>query len=200
MGGASSRKLLDDAESCAAGARVACDLRRVRTKRTPGNDTQARAVPADAGGEVGRTNAVARFAREELFDDPILERVKGDDRDPASGAEDAHRAFERHREVRELVIHRDAERLEDPRGRIDAPRTAGLHARDEAAELVSGPEGRLGAAAAARPGDPCGFGLFAVFGEDAAKVVPGPAVHDVGCSEAKVRVGTPIPRAPRAKT
>src|SRR5438128_2122901 len=104
-------------------------------------------MPADAGGEVGRTNAVARFAREELFDDPILERVKGDDRDPASGAEDAHRAFERHREVRELVIHRDAERLEDPRGRIDAPRTAGLHARDEAAELVSGPEGRLGAAA-----------------------------------------------------
>ena len=156
-------------------------------------------MPADAGGEVGRTNAVARFAREELFDDPILERVKGDDRDPASGAEDAHRAFERHREVRELVIHRDAERLEDPRGRIDAPRTAGLHARDEAAELVSGPEGRLGAATDDRPGDPCGFGLFAVFGEDAAKVVPGPAVHDVGCSEAKVRVGTHIQRASRAK-
>src|SRR3989442_13583803 len=95
---------------------------------------QARAVPADAGGEVGRTNAVARFAREELFDDPILERVKGDDRDPASGAEDVHRAFERHREVRELVIHPDAGRLEDPRARIDAPRREYFTSPRDAAE------------------------------------------------------------------
>src|SRR5256712_12933571 len=109
-------------------------------------------MPADAGGEVGRTNAVARFAREELFDDPILERVKGDDRDPASGPDDAHRARERLREVRELVIHRDAERLEDPRGRIDAPRSAGLHARDKAAQLVPGLERRLFAAAGDRAG------------------------------------------------
>src|SRR5712691_2128962 len=120
-------------------------------------------MPADAGGEVGRTNAVARFAREELFDDPILERVKGDDRDPASGADDA------------------------------------LHARDKAAELVRGLERSLCAAADDRAGDPCGFGLLAEFGEDAAKVARGPAVHDVGRSEAKVRVGTHIQRASRAK-
>ena len=156
-------------------------------------------MPADAGGEVGRTNAVARFAREELFDDPILERVKGDDRDPASGAEDAHRAGEPRREVRELVIHRDAERLEDSRGRIDAPRTARLHARDEAAELVGGLECRLGTAADDRAGDARGFRLFAVLGKDASEIARGPAVHEVGRSEPKVRVGTHIQRASRAK-
>ena len=125
--------------------------------------------------------------------------MKGDDRDPPSGAEDAHGAGERRGEIRELVVHRDPERLEDARGRVDAPRTAGLHARDKAAELVRGLELRLGATADDRAGDPRGFRLLAVLGEDATEIACGPAVHDVGRREAKVRVGTHIQRASRAK-
>ena len=50
-----------------------------------------------------------------------------------------------------------------------------------------------------RRGDLSGLGLLAVLGKDAAEIARGPAVHDVGRSEAKVRVGTHIQRASRAK-
>src|ERR1700716_514807 len=117
-----SRQALGGAKSCAAGARVAVYLRRGRTKRPPGKNTQARAVPADAGGEVGGADAGAQSAREELLDDPILERVKRDDGDPAAGTHDAHRRGERTLEVRELVVDRDADTLEDARRGGDAAR------------------------------------------------------------------------------
>src|SRR4029079_11264172 len=110
--------LLGDTKDCAAGARGACDLRRVRTKRTPGNDTQARAMPADAGGEVGRTNAVARFPEQVLLDDPVLERLERDDREAATRPQQRHGRDETLLKVRELVIDRDAQRLEDTRCRI----------------------------------------------------------------------------------
>jgi len=148
---------------------------------------------------VGRTNAVARFAREELFDDPILERVERNDRQAASRLEDLSRAGERRREVGELVVHGDAQRLEAPRRRVDSAWPPRLHARDEATKLVRGRERSLGAAAHDRAGEARGFGLFPVFGEDATEVVCGPAVHDVGRRDAKVRVGTHIQRASRAK-
>src|SRR6266571_5549721 len=104
---------------------------------------QARAVPADAGGEVGRTDAVARFTSEELFDDPILERVERDDYDPPAGAEDAHGCRESALEVRELVVDRDAESLEDARRGVDAARPPRLHAGHETAELVGRLERRF---------------------------------------------------------
>ena len=148
---------------------------------------------------MGRTNAVARFAREELFDDPVLERVEGDDGQAASRLEDPERAGERGREVRELVVHGDTQRLEDSRGRIDPARPSRLHARDEATKLVRGLERRPRAPPYDRAGKARGFGLFSVFGEDATEVVGGPAVHDVGRPDAKVRVGTHIQRASRAK-
>src|SRR2546423_15563459 len=56
-----SRQALGGEKSCAAGARVVVYLRRGRTERPPGNDTQGRAGPADGGGEGGRRNAVARL-------------------------------------------------------------------------------------------------------------------------------------------
>src|SRR2546430_1780836 len=194
-----SRQALCGAKSCAAGARVTVYLRRGRTKRPPGKNTQARAVPADAGGEVGRTDAVARFAREELFDDPILERMERDHRDPAAGADDAHRRGECLLEVRELVVDRDAESLEDTRRGIDAARPPRLHARDETAELIGRPEWRFDAATDDRSRDARRLRLLAVLGEDASKVLLSPAVHDVGRLDSTVGVGTHVQRAAGAK-
>src|SRR5207253_3160871 len=83
------------------------------------------------GGEVGRTNAVARLPREELFDDPVLERMERDHDDPAAGTDDAHGGGESALEIRKLVVDRDAKSLEDTRRGIDAARPPRLDAGNE---------------------------------------------------------------------
>jgi hypothetical protein len=149
-------------------------------------------MPADAGGEVGRTNAVARFTREELFDDPILERMERDHHDAAAGAECAHGRGECPLEVRELVVDRDAKSLENARRGVDAARPPRLHASDETAEVVGRLEGRFDAATDDRSRDARRLRLLAVLGEDATKVLFSPSVHDVGRRLAKIRIGTHV--------
>src|SRR5258706_9792554 len=149
-------------------------------------------MPADAGGEVGRTNAVARFAREELFDDPILERMERDHHDPPARADHTQGRRESVLEVRQLVVDRDAESLEDARRRVDAARPPRLHAGDETAEIASHPDRRFAAATADRSRDARRLRLLAVLGEDASKVLLSPAVHDVGRRLAKIRIGTHV--------
>src|SRR5712692_3437790 len=156
-------------------------------------------MPADAGGEVGRTDAVARFTREELFDDPILERMERDDRDSPAGTHDAHRGGESTLEVPELVVDRDAESLEDARRGVDAARPPRLDACHETAEVVGRLERRLDAATDDRSRDARRLRFLAVLGEDSSKVLLSPAVHDVGRPEPSVRVRTHVQRASRAK-
>ena len=141
---------------------------------------------------MGRTDAVARFAREEVFDDPVLERVERDHDDPATGTEDAHRRGESLLEVRELVVDSDAKRLEDARRGVDAARPPRLHAGYETAEIVGRPERRFDTATDDRSRDARRLRLLAVLGEDATKVLFSPAVHDVGRRLAKIRIGTHV--------
>jgi len=152
-------------------------------------------MPADAGGEVGRTDAVARFTREELFDDPILERVERDHHDPSAGTEDAHGRRECLLEVRQLVVDRDAESLEDARRGVDAARPPRLHAGDETAEIVRRSEWRFDAATDDRSRDARRLRLLAVLGEDASKVLLCPGIHDVGRRGAKIWIGTHVERS-----
>src|SRR5687767_7996369 len=122
-------------------------------------------MPADAGGEVGRTNAVARFPDEEVLGDPVLERVEGDDREATAGAQRAQGGLEAVLKILELAIDRDAQRLKDARRRIDAAPTLRLHAGDEAAEIVRRKE-RLGRAAARdRGSNTTRLGLLAELAE-----------------------------------
>ena len=144
---------------------------------------------------MGRTNAVARLAREELFDDPILERLERDHDDPSTRAENAHGRRESVLEVRELVVDRDAESLEDARRGIDAARPPRLHAGDETAEIVGSSERRFDAATDDRSRDARRLRLLAVLGEDASKVLLSPGVHDVGRRLAKIRIGTHVQRS-----
>jgi hypothetical protein len=156
-------------------------------------------MPADADGEVGRTDAVARLAREEFLDDPILERMERDHDDPPARAEDAHGRRESMLEVRELVIDRDAESLEDARRGVDAARPPRLHAGDETAEIVGCPERRFDTATDDRSRDARRLRLLAVLGEDASKVLFSPGIHDDGRRVAKVGVGSHVQRASGAK-
>ena len=97
--------------------------------------------------------------------------------------------------LRELVIDRDAESLEDARRGVDAARPPRLHAGDEAAEFVRCLERRLDTATDDRSRDARRLRLFAVLGEDASKVLFSPAVHEVGRRLAKIRIGTHVERS-----
>src|SRR5207253_2807760 len=120
--------------------------------------------------EVGRTDAVARLAGHELLRGPILERMEGDDREPATRTQDPHRRLEAACEVTELVIDRDAQGLEHPSGGVDLPATARLHAGDEPPEFLGADEGAARPAANDRPGDAGGLGLFTEIDEDPPEV------------------------------
>ena len=156
-------------------------------------------MPADAGGEVGRTDTVARLPDEELLRDPVLERVEADDRETATGTERAHSGLEALLKVLELVIDRDAKGLEDTGRWIDATPALRLHARDEAAQIVSGEE-RLPRAAAHDGGrHATRLGLLAELAERTAQLALVPAVHYVCRRDAEVRVGAHVQWAFRAK-
>src|SRR5256885_4749559 len=118
--------------------------------------------------------------------------MERDHDDPPTGAEDTHGRRESVLEVRELVVDRDAESLEDARRGVDAARPPRLHAGDETAEIVGCPERRFDAATDDRSRDARRLRLLAVLGEDAAKVFFSPAVHEVGRRSAKTRIGTHV--------
>jgi hypothetical protein len=165
----------------------------------PGNDTQARAVPADAGGEVGRTNAVARFLDEELFHHPVLERVERDDREPATGTQERKHGCETQAQIRKLVVHRDAQRLEDAGRGIDRARAPLLHTEDEAPEVVRGQERFARTAPLDRGRDAAGLGLLAVIREHVTERGAIPAVHDVCRGDGESWVGAHVQWSRRSK-
>ena len=118
--------------------------------------------------------------------------MERDHHDPTAGTHDAHRRGERTLEVRELVVDRDAESLEDARRGVDAARPPRLHPGDETAEVIGRLERRFDAATDDRSRDARRLRLFAVLGEDTSKVLFAPAVHDVGRRLAKIRIGTHV--------
>jgi hypothetical protein len=118
--------------------------------------------------------------------------MERDHDDPPTGAENAHGRSETLLEVRELVIDRDAESLEDARRGVDAARPPHFHACHETAEIVGRLERRLDAATDDRSRDARRLRLFAVLGKDATKVLLSPGIHDVGRRLAKIRIGTHV--------
>jgi len=156
-------------------------------------------MPADAGGEVGRTNAVARFPDEELLRDPVLERVEADDREAPAGDQRAHGGLEALLKILELMVDGDAQCLEHARGGIDAAPALRFHACDEATEIVGGEEWLPRAATHDGGGDATCLGLLAELAERAAQLALVPAVHYVRRRDAEVRVGTHVQWAFRAK-
>ena len=141
---------------------------------------------------MGRTDAVARFAEHESLHDPVLERVEGDDRETATGTEERECRRETAFQVVQLVVHRDAQRLEDARRGIDRARALGLDAEHELAQVIGREERLARATPHDRSRDPAGLGLLAVLGEDATELALIPGVHDVRRRDAKLGIGAHI--------
>jgi hypothetical protein len=148
---------------------------------------------------VGRTNAVARLPEEVLLDDPVLERLERDDREAATWPQEREGRGQAQAQVRELVVDRDAQRLEDPCRGIDGPRALLFDAEHEPAEVVGLQEWLPRAAPHDGGGHAARFGFLAVAHEDVAQVFLLPAVHDVGRRLFQSRVGAHVQGSSRAE-
>src|SRR5579862_9409883 len=85
-----------------------------------GEKTEARSARPAFFGHVARgARDVGAALGEKLFDDAILERMKGDHDQAAAGCERAFRSVEAASEFAELVIHMDAEGLKRSGGWMD---------------------------------------------------------------------------------
>ena len=145
----------------------------------------ARAKRGGLGGGLGGVAAAAGGGAgaelEEALDDAVLERVEGDDGEPAARRERTLGGGEAAGELAELVVDRDAQRLEAA-GR--GVRLAGLRARqqalDQAGELQRGGEGRAPPVGDDGAGDAAGRALLAVLVEEVGERGFGQAVDEVG--------------------
>ena len=112
---------------------------------------------------------------EGLLDDPVLERVEGDDGDPPAHGEGVDRGGQRALEDAELVVDLDAQRLEGPLRRVSPVRrvAAGIDVAHQFGK-AAGPGERFPAALALdRRRDARGEPLLAVDAQHAGEVAGG---------------------------
>ena len=69
--------------------------------------------------QVARAGRIAGAVGDEALDDAVLERMEGDHGQPAAGLQHALGRKQRPRQLAELVVDEDAQRLEDARRRMD---------------------------------------------------------------------------------
>ena len=121
------------ASSSLRAARRRADFARGLAATSPGvGDDRAAAdqlglglAAADADRQVGRADAAARAVGEEALDAPVLERVEGDGGQPAAGRSSSQAQRQRRVELAELVVDRDAQRLEGALGGVAAGEARG---------------------------------------------------------------------------
>ena len=109
-------------------ARKCADLDRGLAATSPGVGATARRVSSSASGscpqtqigQLGRADAAAGAGRQEALDEPVLERVERDRRQPPVGCEQIPGRRQRLLELGQLVVDRDPQRLERPAGRMAA--------------------------------------------------------------------------------
>ena len=118
--------------------------------------------------------------------------MEGDDAEATTGTQDRERGTERTAQIRELVVHRDAQRLEDAGRRVRRRRAPTLDAGDESPELVGSREPGRGATPNDRGRKARGLRLLPVLEKDPSQLVLRPVVHDVRGRHALVRVGAHI--------
>jgi len=103
-------------------------------------------MTAQADGRERLLDAVTALASHEALDDPILAGVVADDREATARPQRGERAGERGRKHLELAVHRDAERLEGARGRVNPSRICAAGGRggdDDLREVRGGHEPTL---------------------------------------------------------
>src|SRR5439155_253241 len=185
-----SRQALDDPQSCAARPRVSRHLDGGRAERTARQQPDLGAPPALATRGAGWTETVGGPAPEGVLHPPVLQRMVGEHGEAASRPKAAPALGEEALEPGELVVDRDADRLEGPGGGVEA-RTPATEAAHDPSEL-GGRRERSRAHDRAR--HPPRAGLLPVVGDQAGEVALGPGVHDLGGRERSGRVHAHVQR------
>src|SRR5437762_6962250 len=168
---------LDDTEAGTARARVARDLERRGTKRAARQQADRGAPAAHAARRARRAEAVGRPAAEGVLHAPVLERVVGEHGEPAARTEHAVAVGEEALQLAQLVVHRDADRLEGAGCGMEPGPSPAEDARDHARQLARRGEG-TGAHDGAR--QRAGARLLAELGQGTGDLALGPLVHDLG--------------------
>src|SRR5580693_8047208 len=133
-------ELLRNPQPRRARSRVRGQFGRVRPDHLAGEEKECGPVDAGAVGLLGWTNTILSCDVECVLYKGVLERVEGDDPKTPTGPEDADCCLQASFEAFELVVHRDAKRLEGARRRVNPlwPEPPGHHLLDELTELRGG--------------------------------------------------------------
>src|SRR4029077_17852591 len=134
-----------------------------------------------AGGAGGR-----RASRhEKALGDAVLERMEGDDSEPALWLQQMLGGAQAAGGIEQLLIKIEAERLEGACRRVlGLVVPAAAHAGDDVGKLPGPGNRRLGPARQNSAGDRAGALLLAEGGEDGGKIAFGERVDEVSCGEA----------------
>src|SRR6185312_16746394 len=162
-------------------SRVAGRLPRAGPDRPARRRPQHRLLAADADRKVGRASAAVLLVAEETLDDPVLQRVEADHREPAARIQEVDRGRQRILERRQLVVHRDPERLEDPLRRMTVAesRRAGNRGLDRVDQLTRALERLVAPPADDRTRDLLRKALFAELPEDPDKLAFGCLIDEL---------------------
>ena len=135
--------------------------------------------------QMPRLRLLAGAVGDEALDDAVLERMEGDDGEPAAGLQRPLGGKQRAGELAELVIDEDAQRLEDAGGRVDLVlRIAADMRLDGVGKVERALERALLAPPLDHARDAAGMPLLAEEAEDACEVALLEAVDDVGGAHA----------------
>ena len=182
----------DGPQAGALGPGVGGDLRRRRLPGTPEDELVPDHGAADAR-QAGRAHAPARGGLGEgLLRQPVLARVVADHRAHATDRQVRQGDGQRGRELAQLVVHRDAERLEHPAGRVALPAGRRRHGRRH--DFGQLPRGGQWPGSHDGPGDAPGQPPLSVLTEQRRQGLHGEAVHQVGGGRARGRVHPHVER------
>ena len=154
-----------------------------------GGDRAARLVEGRGDGfgfrQMPRLRLLAGAVGDEALDDAVLERMEGDDGEPAARLQRPLGGKQRTGELAELIIDEDAQRLEDAGGRVDLVlRIAADMRLDGIGKVERALERALLAPPLDHPRDAARMPLLAEEAEDAREIARLEAVDHVGSRRA----------------
>src|SRR5690606_29104743 len=140
------------------------------------------------GRHVRRPGGLTRAVGDELLHDPVFERMKGDDHQPAARLERALGCEKSATELAQLVVDEDAQALKRARRWVDLVlRIVAERALDRIGEVAGTLEGTNGAPLFDQPRDAARVALFAEHPDDARQIAHLEAVDNVGSARPFLR-------------
>src|SRR3954471_14560102 len=163
------------------GARIGGHLARGRGDRATGQELGLGNATAGAHRQVRRADAPLRAVREEALHASVFKGVERNPCKPAADAQELPRRGQRRVELGELVVHRDADRLEDALGRVAGcePRRGRNRGDDRLDELVRRLERMARPVARDRARDLARVALLPVLAEPPRELALVPAVDEI---------------------